>query len=84
MDIQLVCSDSMKEKMDRVLSRAQINVVVDAKIALVESGCELPTGRIAVVFDPIDFIEAVELLRKNPNTVSPLRRSPVFSIIATP
>lgn len=68
----MVCSDSMKEKMDRVLSRAQINVVVDAKIALVESGCELPTGRIAVVFDPIDYIEAVELLRKEPEYGKPV------------
>lgn len=79
MDIQLICSDSMKEKMYRILSKAQIKIVDGAGIALVERGCELPSGRIAVVFDPIDYMEAVEILLRGPEYGQPVETITGFS-----
>lgn len=62
MEVQLFCSEQIKEKLNRVFSKSGINISADAKIVLVERGFELPPEKLAVVFDPIDYLEAVELL----------------------
>lgn len=62
MEVQLCCSEQIKEKMNRVFTKSGICISADAKIVLVERGFELPSDKLAVVFDPIDYVEAVELL----------------------
>jgi two-component system response regulator LytT len=69
----------MKEKLTRILSKTQIHIVDDAKTALVERGCELPSGKLAVVFDPIDYLEAVELLEREPAYGQPVDTITGFS-----
>lgn len=65
MDIQLFCSEQIKEKMNQVLAKSGINLSDDAKIALVERGFEIPPEKLAIIFDPIDYMEAIELLNKS-------------------
>ena len=65
MDIQLYCSEQMKEKMNRIFAKSGINISVDAKIVLVERGFEIPPEKLVIVFDPIDYMEAIELLHKD-------------------
>ncbi|MDD3168795.1 MAG: LytTR family DNA-binding domain-containing protein [Eubacteriales bacterium] len=65
MDIQLFCSEQIKEKINRVLAKSGINLSDDAKIVLVERGFEIPPEKLAVIFDPIDYMEAIELLNKD-------------------
>jgi len=65
MDIQLFCSEQIKEKMNRVFAKSGINLSADAKIVLVERGFEIPPEKLAIVFDPIDYMEAIELLNRD-------------------
>ena len=62
MDIQLSCSKQIKEKIHRVISKSGINVSENARLVMVERGFEIPLGKLAIVFDPIDYMEAIELL----------------------
>lgn len=62
MDIQLICSEQIKEKIHRIITKPSINVSEDAKIVMVERGFEIPRGKLAIVFDPVDYMEALELL----------------------
>lgn len=65
MDIQLCCSEQIKEKIYRIIAKTEINFSVDAKIVMVERGFEMPPGKLAIVFDSVDYVEAVELLNRN-------------------
>jgi len=62
MDIQISCSEQMKEKIHRTVTKLGANVSENAKIVMVERGFEMPPGKLAIVFDPIDYMEAFELL----------------------
>ena len=68
MEIQLICSDQIKEKIIRQASTSGFDIVSDAKIVLVERGHDTPPGKLAVVFDPIDYADALELLKMNHET----------------
>ncbi len=62
MDIQLFCSAQIKEKMSRIFSKSGINLSDDAKIILVERGFEIPPEKLVIIFDPIDYMDAIALL----------------------
>lgn len=79
MEVQLICSDSMKEKINRILLKTQMHIDVDAKIALVERGFALPSGKIAIVFDQVDYLEAIELLEREPEYGQPVDTITGFS-----
>ena len=51
MDIQLSCSEQIKEKIHRIITKPSINVSEDAKIVMVERGFEIPRGKLAIVFE---------------------------------
>ncbi len=65
MDVQLSCSEQITEKLTRIFSKSGVNISADAKIVLVERGFALPPEKLSVVFDPVDYMEAVELLLKH-------------------
>jgi len=65
MDIQLYCSEQIKEKIIRIIAKSESNISVDAKIVLVERGFEMPPEKLAIVFDPVDYLDAIELLKIN-------------------
>lgn len=65
MEIQLRCSELISEKIHRIIAKTEITISVDAKIALVERGFEIPPGTLAIIFDPVDYMDAIELLSRN-------------------
>lgn len=65
MDIQLNCSEELVEKIHRLTNKSEISISDNARIALVERGFQVPSGKVAIVFDPIDYVEAVQLLLKD-------------------
>ncbi len=75
--VQILGSDKVYEKLKQELSKYQIEVVEDSDLVLVERGYDIPGGKLAVVFDVIDYMDVIHLLvssvRKDlhyPNTVT--------------
>ena len=62
MNIQILCSDAVREKLIKCTRKTSINITDDAKVALVERGYPLEDGKISIVFDGIDYDEVIELL----------------------
>lgn len=60
--VQLVCSPKVREKLERELANYEIPVGDDDAWALVERGHEPPEGKPALVFDALDYMEAVRML----------------------
>ncbi|HCU07842.1 MAG TPA: LytTR family transcriptional regulator [Clostridiales bacterium] len=60
--VQLVCSDKIYEKLSRELLKRQIDIVSDSSLVLVERGYDIPDGKISIVFDALDYMEASKLL----------------------
>lgn len=58
----MVCSEQIKEKMNRILVKSGINLSDDAQIILIERGLEIPAEKLVVVFDSVDYMEAIDLL----------------------
>ncbi|MCX7745832.1 MAG: LytTR family transcriptional regulator [Clostridia bacterium] len=58
--------EQIKEKLNKLITKSEINVVDDAKIVMVEQGFEMQQGKINVVFASIDYIDAFELVNKEP------------------
>ena len=78
--VQILSSAKVQEKLKQELSKYQIDVVDDSKLVLVERGYDIPGEKLVVVFDAIDYLDAVNLLvasaRKSvhyPNTVTGFR-----------
>lgn len=63
MKIQLSCSENIHSKLCRLLLNEGIQIVDTGQIALVEKGYELPSHKISIVFDAIDYMEAFELIK---------------------
>ncbi|GAA1409108.1 LytTR family DNA-binding domain-containing protein [Oerskovia paurometabola] len=59
--VQLVCSPAVGERLRRELAAVGIPADGDGW-ALVERGFDVPTGRPAVIFDPLDHVEVVRTL----------------------
>lgn len=75
--VQILGSGKVYQKLKQELSKYQIEVVEDSNLVLVERGYEIPGGKLAVVFDAIDYMDVIQLLvssaRKGlhyPNTVT--------------
>ena len=60
--VQLICSPKVREKLASELAAAGIPIDDDGEWVLVEHGLELPQGKPAIVFDPLDYIQVVRLL----------------------
>jgi two-component system response regulator LytT len=60
--IQLVCSSKVSEKLKVELSKYQLNQHIEYELILVERGHEVPSDKLCVVFDAIDYMDVVKLL----------------------
>ncbi|MCR8844462.1 LytTR family transcriptional regulator DNA-binding domain-containing protein [Paenibacillus sp. SC116] len=60
--VQLLCSSKVCEKLKQELSKYQIEVKQDSDLVLVEKGFELPSEKICIVFDAIEYMDVVKLL----------------------
>ncbi len=60
--IQLSCSDKVYQKLKHECSKYGIEILQEADLALVEKGYDLPGDKLCVVFDAIDYMDAVKLL----------------------
>ncbi len=64
MDINLICSNKVSEKILKLIKNTDIVIEKDASIILVEQGYDMPKGKISIVFEAIDYLEAVEIILK--------------------
>jgi DNA-binding LytR/AlgR family response regulator len=60
--VQLVCSNKVYEKVKQELSKYHIEVKQDSDVVLVERGYDLPSDKLCIVFDAIDYMEVIKLL----------------------
>lgn len=60
--VQLLCSNKVQEKLKQELTKYQIENEQESDLVLVETGYEIPSGRLCIVFDAIDYIDVVKLL----------------------
>ncbi len=60
--VQLLCSNKVHEKLRQELSKYQIDIKEDSELVLVEHGYDLPSGKLSVVFDAVDYMDVVKLL----------------------
>lgn len=80
--VQLLCSGKVYEKLQHELIKYQIELVEDSQLVLVERGYDLPSDKLSLVFDAIDYMDVIKLLvsgiRKDiycQNTVAGLREN---------
>lgn len=60
--VQLLCSNKVYEKLKQELMKYQIEIVPDSDLALVERGYDLPSDKLSLVFDAIDYMDVIKLL----------------------
>lgn len=60
--VQLWCSNKVYEKLKQELSKYQIEIKQDSDLVLVEQGYDIPSGKICIVFDAIDYMDVIKLL----------------------
>ncbi len=61
--IQLVCSNKVCEKLKAELSKYYIDMDdTECELVLVERGYAIPDDKLCIVFDAIDYMDAVKLL----------------------
>lgn len=65
--VQILSSGKVYEKLKQELSKHQIEIVEDSNLVLVERGHEVPEGKLAVVFDAIDYMDVIQLLVSSPH-----------------
>jgi two-component system response regulator LytT len=72
--VQIVCSDRVYDKLKQELLRYQIEILSDCAIVLVERGYDVPSEKLAIVFDALDYMDVIKLLvsgiRKDNHLVS--------------
>lgn len=64
MHIALSCSEALKNKLQEIAADRDLFIVDDAGIVLVEAGFHQPPGKICIVFNGDDYLEAMDLLLK--------------------
>lgn len=60
--VQLLCSNKVYEKLKQELAKYQIEIKPDSDLVLVEQGYDIPSGKLSVVFDAIDYMDVVKIL----------------------
>lgn len=60
--IQILCSNKVYEKLKHELSKYQIDIKQDSNLVVVERGYDVPIGKLAIIFDAIDYMDVVKLL----------------------
>lgn len=63
MKVQLCCSKQVEERLNRLLLNEGISVGEDSQVVLLEKGYTLPEGKLGIVFEPLDFMEAFEIIK---------------------
>lgn len=58
--IRLSCSQAVEEKVNMLLAPYSDQLKSGPSILLIERGYEDPGGMMAIVFDPLDYVDAVE------------------------
>lgn len=66
MEVQIISSDKVREKLVRASKSKNITISDSAKVALVERGFPQPENKILLLFDPIDYDEVLDILNGNP------------------
>ncbi len=91
MKLSLHCTLSIQKVLQELLMARNIEIDEKSGISLVESGLEIPKGKISVVFELPNLGQLVEFLDKlgrvsddNPNTIIGKSRDDSFQIIAYP
>lgn len=60
--VQLRCSSKVHDKIRQELAKYQIDVQPDSELVLVERGYEMPSDKLCIVFEAIDYMDVVRLL----------------------
>jgi len=60
--VQLACSAKVREKLVQELAKYRIDIEQDGDVVLVEAGYDIPSNKLSVVFDAIDYMDVVKLL----------------------
>ncbi|WP_028545567.1 LytTR family DNA-binding domain-containing protein [Paenibacillus taiwanensis] len=60
--VQLLCSNKVYEKLKQELSKHHIEMKPDSSLVLVEQGYAIPSDKLCIVFDAIDYMDVVKLL----------------------
>lgn len=60
--VQLLCSDKVYRKLEQECSKYGIEIAQESGLMLVERGFDIPEDKLCVVFDAIDYMDAVKLL----------------------
>ncbi|WP_105616403.1 LytTR family DNA-binding domain-containing protein [Vallitalea okinawensis] len=63
MKIHLSCSECVNEKLRKLMLQEGIQVDDNGQVALVEKGYEMPSHKVCILFEAIDFMEAFELVK---------------------
>lgn len=66
MDIELNCSETLRDKLEELVAGRDIHVVDDAMVVLVEAGFYQPSDKICIVFQADAYIDAIGLLTRDP------------------
>lgn len=64
MSIQLICSKILYVKIEKLLTEQNVSIDNSSPIALVESSAQQPDNKICVVFNPVDYVEACNIVIK--------------------
>ena len=85
--VQILGSGKVYEKLKQELSKYQIEILEESNLVLVERGYDIPAGKLAVVFDAIDYMDVIHLLASGvqkglhyPNTVTGFNKNK-FAVI---
>ncbi|MNI19944.1 Transcriptional regulatory protein YpdB [compost metagenome] len=60
--VQLLCSNKIYEKLKQELTKHQIEIKQDSDWVLVERGYDIPSEKLSIVFDAIDYMDVIKLL----------------------
>lgn len=64
MQLQLICSDNIKQVLEELLNSRGISIDDNAQICLVQRGEELPITKVGIVFDTASLNSLLELLNR--------------------
>ncbi|MCE0540790.1 LytTR family transcriptional regulator DNA-binding domain-containing protein [Kineosporia rhizophila] len=60
--VNLVCSDDVRQRLERELAALGLSLGPEDRWVLVERGHPIPEGVPAIVFDPLDYMDVVRVL----------------------
>lgn len=73
--VKLLCSDKVRSRLIDALDKQHIVISDDSNIVLVEHGFDLPKDKITIVFDPMDYMDVIQLLVDGIQASIPLKNT---------